>query len=163
MITRNEIDELFEWASTTKFPLYKLNNKEYYANKRIDYSWNKLVDHKNKTTIRRKFMTDRVIEIHKNPDILWSAIGVFYGGTKVNKHKDPNIFSEPYKRIQIPIKIPDYDKCYMLWEDGRETHWREGEPQVHYVMDIAHEGYNNSNDEMVFLMLDIKKSTEVKL
>ena len=79
MITRNEIDELFEWASTTNFPLYKLNNKEYYANKRIDYSWNKLVDHKNKTTIRRKFMTYRVIEIHTNPDILWSAIGVFYG------------------------------------------------------------------------------------
>ena len=38
MITRNEIDELFEWASTTKFPLYKLNNPEYYSNKRIDYS-----------------------------------------------------------------------------------------------------------------------------
>ena len=104
MITRNEIDELFEWASTTKFPLYKLNNPEYYSNKRIDYSWHKLVDHKNKSTIRRKFMTERIIEIHKNPDILWSAMGIFYAGTKVNKHKDPNIFSEPYKRIQIPIK-----------------------------------------------------------
>ena len=53
----------------------------------------------------------------------------------------------------------------MLYAMGR---WSEklierGEPQVHYVMDIAHEGYNNSDDEMIFLMLDIKKSTEVKL
>ena len=163
MITRNEIDELFEWASTTKFPLYKLNNPEYYSNKRIDYSWHKLVDHKNKSTIRRKFMTERIIEIHKNPEILWSAMGIFYAGTKVNKHKDPNIFSEPYKRIQIPIKIPSADKCYMLWEDGTKTTWEVGEPQVHYVMDKAHEGFNYSDEEMVFLMLDIKKSTDVKL
>ena len=163
MITRQEIDELYEWAKITKFPLYKLNNPEHYSNKRIDYSWNKLVNHKNKTTIRKKFMTDRIIKIHENPEILWSAIGVFYAGTKVNKHKDPNIFSEPYKRIQIPIKIPDKDKCYMIWEDGRKTHWKVGEPQIHQVMDIAHEGFNYSDEEMIFLMLDITKSTEVIL
>ena len=163
MITRQEIDDLYEWAKITKFPLYKLNNPDHYSNKRIDYSWNKLVNHKNKSTIRRKFMTDSIIKIHENPEILWSAIGVFYAGTKVNKHKDPNIFSEPYKRIQIPIKIPDRDKCYMIWEDGRKTHWKVGEPQIHQVMDIAHEGFNYSDEEMIFLMLDITKSTEVIL
>ena len=108
-------------------------------------------------------MTDRIIQIHDNPEILWSAIGVFYAGTKINKHKDPNIFSEPYKRIQIPIKIPDRDKCYMIWEDGRKTHWEVGEPQIHQVMDIAHEGFNYSDEEIIFLMLDITKSTEVIL
>ena len=81
MITRQEIDDLYEWAKITKFPLYKLNNPEHYSNKRIDYSWNKLVNHKNKSTIRRKFMTVRIIQIHENPEILWSAIGVFYAGT----------------------------------------------------------------------------------
>tara|TARA_B100001250_G_scaffold330506_1_gene295406 strand:+ start:1336 stop:1827 length:492 start_codon:yes stop_codon:yes gene_type:complete len=163
MITRSEIDELFEWASTTKFPLYKLNNPEHYSNKRIDYSWNKLVDHKNKSTIRRKFMTESIIKIHQNPEILWSAIGVFYAGTKVSKHKDPDIFSCPYKRIQIPIKIPSVDKCYMIWEDGSKTIWEVGEPQVHNVMDIAHNGCNLSDEEMIFLFLDVKKTTEVKL
>ena len=134
MITRKEIDELFEWASTTKFPLYKLNNPEHYSNKRIDYSWHKLVDHKNKSTIRRKFMTERIIEIHQNPEIL-----------------------------QIPIKIPSSDKCYMLWEDGIKTTWEVGQPQVHYVMDKEHEGFNYSDEEMIFLMLDVKKSTEVEV
>ena len=163
MITRKELDDLYEWAKITKFPLYKLNNPEHYSNKRIDYSWNKLVDHKNKSTIRRKFMTERVIEIHQNHEILWSAIGVFYAGTRVSKHKDPDIFSDLYKRIQIPLKIPDYEKCYMTWEDGTVTNWIGGEPQVHYVMDIAHDGCNLSDEEMIFLFLDVKKSTEVIL
>ena len=51
----------------------------------------------------------------------------------------------------------------MIWEDGRKTHWKVGEPQIHQVMDIAHEGFNYSDEEMIFLMLDIIKSTEVIL
>ena len=35
--------------------------------------------------------------------------------------------------------------------------------QIHQVMDIAHEGFNYSDEEMIFLMLDITKSTEVIL
>tara|TARA_B100000614_G_scaffold251108_1_gene262233 strand:+ start:423 stop:917 length:495 start_codon:yes stop_codon:yes gene_type:complete len=164
MISRQEIDDLYEWAKNTKFPLYKLNNPDHYTNgKRVDYSWQKLVNHKNKTVIRKKNMTERIYQIHENPDILWSAIGVFYGGTIVNSHKDPDIFSEPYKRIQIPIKIPCDKCCYMIWEDGTKTTWEVGEPQVHYVMDHFHEGYNYSDDAMIFLMLDIKKSTKVEL
>ena len=164
MITREEIDDLYEWAKITEFPLYKLNNPAYYTDgKRVDYSWQKLVTHKNKTLIRKKNMTERVYQIHENSDILWSAIGVFYGGTVVNAHKDPDIFSEGYKRIQIPLKIPDKEKCYMVWEDGEKIFWEEGEPQVHYVMDHFHEGHNYSDEAMVFLMLDIRKSAEVKL
>jgi hypothetical protein len=51
----------------------------------------------------------------------------------------------------------------MVWEDGKKIFWQEGEPQVHYIMDHFHEGYNYSDDAMIFLMLDIKKSTEVEL
>ena len=163
MISRKEIDELYEWAKVTKFPLYKLHNPKPTSNNLINYSWNKLVNRKNRTLIRKKFMNESIIKIHENPQILWSEIGVFYGGTKVEKHKDPDIFSEPYKRIQIPIKIPDRDKCYMVWEDGSKTHWIEGEPQVHYVMDREHEGHNYADEEMIFLMLDIKKTTEVEV
>ena len=61
------------------------------------------------------------------------------------------------------IKIPSSDKCYMLWEDGVKTTWEVGQPQVHYVMDKEHEGFNYSDEEMIFLMLDVKKSTEVIL
>ena len=161
MITKQDIKDLYEWAKVTKFPLYKLHNPKPYSNNLIDYSWNKLENRKNRTLIRKKFMNEKIVKIHENHEILWSAIGVFYAGTKVEKHKDPDIFSEPYKRIQIPIKIPDEEKCYMIWEDGRKTHWKEGEPQLHYVMDLVHEGHNYSDEEMIFLMLDIKKSTEV--
>ena len=51
----------------------------------------------------------------------------------------------------------------MTWENGTVTHWVEGEPQVHNVMDIAHDGCNLSDEEMIFLFLDVKKSTNVIL
>ena len=165
MISRKEIDDLYEWAKNTEFPLYKLNNPSHYTNGRIvDYSWQKLINRRNKVLIRKKYMNERVYQIHENPEIIWSAIGVFYAGTKVNKHKDPpTLFCGEYKRLQIPLKIPDKEKCYMVWEDGEKIFWEEGKPQIHYVMDYFHEGHNYSDDAMTFLMLDIKKSTEVKL
>ena len=52
---------------------------------------------------------------------------------------------------------------YMIWEDGTKTTWKVGEPQVHYVMDKEHEGFNYSDEEMIFLMLDVKKSTQVEV
>ena len=164
MISRQEIDDLYEWAKNTKFPLYKLNNPDHYTNgKRVDYSWNKLVNHNHKTVIRRKNMTEKIYQIHENPDILWSAIGVFYGGTIVNSHKDPDIFREPYKRIQIPLDIPEVGKCTMKWINGGEIIWEEGKPQVCNVMYNLHEASNLSEQDMSILFVDVKFDTVVEL
>ena len=64
---------------------------------------------------------------------------------------------------ELGILRKNLDKDGLFWEDGKKIFWQEGEPQVHYIMDHFHEGYNYSDDAMIFLMLDIKKSTEVKL
>ena len=164
MISREEIDDLYEWAKNTKFPLYKLNNPDHYTNgKRVDYSWNKLINHNHKTVIRKKNMTEKIYQIHENPDILWSAIGVFYGGTVINSHKDPDIFSEPYKRIQIPLQIPDKEKCYMTWVNYDKIYWESGVTQVFPVMDYVHEGHNLSDKPMDFIFLDVKYDTKVEI
>jgi len=87
-------------------------------------------------------------------------IASFEENTELKPHRDPNLYREPYKRIQIPLVIPDTEKCYMIWK-GKKVHWTEGESQVFEVMDVIHEGYNYSDKPMKFLFLDVKKGTIV--
>ena len=44
----------------------------------------------------------------------------------------------------------------MVW-DRKKVYWTEGKPQVYDVMDYVHEGYNLSDDDMMFLFVDIEK------
>ena len=44
----------------------------------------------------------------------------------------------------------------MIWDD-KKVFWKEGEPQIYDVMDYVHEGYNLSDDDMMFLFVDIAK------
>ena len=44
----------------------------------------------------------------------------------------------------------------MIWR-GRKVLWKEGKPQIFDVMDYVHEGYNLSDDSMMFLFVDIEK------
>jgi len=67
-----------------------------------------------------------------------------------------------YKRIQIPLEIPDQEKCYMIWQ-GQKVFWQEGIPQIYEVMDYVHEGANLSDAPMKFLFLDVKKETVVDI
>jgi aspartyl/asparaginyl beta-hydroxylase (cupin superfamily) len=111
--------------------------------------------------VRKNLMKNEVVEkIYENDDILFSMIASFEENTELKPHRDPNLYREPYKRIQIPLVIPDREKCYMIWK-GEKVHWTEGEPKVFEVMDVIHEGYNYSKSPMIFLFLDIKKGTIV--
>ena len=106
--------------------------------------------------VRRSVVEDqRVIEILDNPEILVATIALFESGTKLGPHKDPPVYDKEYRRIQIPLYIPS-DKCYMVWQ-GKKVYWTEGEPQIYDVMDHVHEGYNYSDDDMIFLFVDIEK------
>jgi len=103
-------------------------------------------------------MTDRVCEIYQNDDILFSNYVVFYPGTILKPHKDPDVLRYPYKRIQIPLKVPDKDKCYMEWiniKDGKMI-WEEGVPQVCDVMNHLHKAVNKSDKPLELLFVDVR-------
>ncbi len=161
MITHRDLIELYNWAKDTEFPVKTAPTIEGYSNKSIDYYWIKSV--KKSTLIREKLMTDKVRKIYDNDDILFSNYAIFYAGTILKPHKDPNILREPYKRIQIPLTIPDKDKCYMEWVDIKDGKilWEEGVPQVCDVMNNLHEAFNKSDKSMEILFVDVKLDTEV--
>ena len=98
MITHLDLIELYNWAKDTEFPVKTAPTIEGYSNKSIDYYWIKSV--KKSTLIREKLMTDKVCKIYDNDDILFSNYAIFYAGTILKPHKDPNILRYPYKRIQ---------------------------------------------------------------
>jgi aspartyl/asparaginyl beta-hydroxylase (cupin superfamily) len=159
MITKNDIQTLYKWAKVTEFPLKKAPTSKEYANKDIYISWLKGVG--KTVTIRKKLMTDEVYKIFQNDEILYATYSLFVGGTILKPHRDPNVYREHYKRIQIPLSIPDKEKCYMTWQDKR-VYWEEGVAQVYSVMDYLHDGGNISEKPMEFLMIDIKKSCMVE-
>ena len=161
MITNLDITDLYNWAKNTEFPVKTAPTIEGYSNKPIDYYWIKSV--KKSTLIREKLMTDKVRKIYDNDDILFSNYAIFYAGTILKPHKDPNILRYPYKRIQIPLTIPNKNECYMQWvdvKDGKVT-WEEGVPQVCDVMNHLHEAFNKSDKPMEILFVDVKHDTEV--
>ena len=47
----------------------------------------------------------------------------------------------------------------MIWK-GEKVFWEEGVPQIYDVMDNIHEGYNYSDDDMLFLFVDIFKTDD---
>lgn len=160
MITQNDLQTLYEWAKITNFPTKKAPTSNGYANKDIYISWLKGVG--KSITIRKKLMSDKIYQIFENDNILYATYSLFESGTILKPHRDPNVYREPYKRIQIPLKIPDREKCYMTWQ-GKKIYWDEGIPQVFPVMDYIHDGGNLSDSSMEFLMLDVKKNTVIKL
>ena len=98
----------------------------------------------------------RAKDILNQEEILVASIALFEAGTKLGAHKDPPVYGKAYRRIQIPLYIPCSKCCYMVWK-GEKVSWKEGEPQVYDVMDYVHAGYNLSDDDMMFLFVDIAK------
>lgn len=160
MITKNDLHKIYEWARVTTFPLKKAPTiKGGYCNKDVYISWLKGVG--KQVTIRKKLMTDEIFNIFSNEDILYATYSSFSEGTILNPHRDPPVYRERYKRIQLPLSIPDKVHCFMIW-DGKKVTWREGIHQVFPVMDVIHEGYNLSTKNMNFVMIDVKMDTQVE-
>ena len=152
---RSDVDYLYEWATQTDFPLRRAPTAVGYSNKDIHFCWIKALTN-NGGGVRRSVVKDpRAIEILDSDEILMAEVSVFESGTALGPHKDPPVYDKEYRRIQIPLYIPS-DKCYMVWQ-GKKVYWTEGEPQIYDVMDYVHEGYNLSDDDMMFLFVDIEK------
>jgi len=160
MISKKDIDNLYVWGKQTKFLTKDAPTVSGYTNKKIHHYW--LKSTAKTVLIRKKLMSDNIFSIHQNEDILYSGYSVFDSGTELGPHKDPNIHREPYKRIQIPLYIPNKEKCYMVW-NGKKVFWEEGIPQLFEVMDYIHEGYNFSDRPMEFLFVDVKKESQVEI
>lgn len=158
MITRKNLNDLYNWALKGNFPMKGNPTSPNYSNKKIYICQFKFV--RKSMNIRKKLMTDEIYEIFKNDEILNSNYAIFAGGTILKPHIDPDIYTERYKRIQIPMKVPE--GSYMLW--GKEKIiWKEGEPQCYPVMDYVHQASNPSDKPIEFLFLDVKMDTEVEL
>ena len=158
MITRKNLDKLYDWATDSSFPLKKAPTSTNYSNKDIYICGLKFV--RKNINIKKNLMTNEVYNIIKDDDILYAVYSIFAGGTILRPHKDPDVYSARYKRIQIPLKVPE--GCYMLW--GKEKIiWKEGEPQCYPVMDYVHQASNPSDKSIEFLFLDVKMDTEVEI
>ena len=161
MITRKNLDKLYDWASDSYFPLKKAPTSTNYSNKDIYICGLKFV--RKNVNIRKNLMDEEVYNILKDDDILYATYTIFQEGTVLTPHLDPNVYRDRYKRVQIPLRIPDKEKCYMTWVNYDKIYWESGVTQVFPVMDYVHEGHNLSNKPMDFIFLDVKYDTEVEI
>ena len=158
MITRKNLNDLYDWALKGYFPMKGNPTSPNYSNKKIYICQLKFV--RKSINIRKKLMNDEIYEIYKNDEILNSNYVIFAGGTILKPHIDPDIYTDRYKRIQLPIKVPE--GSYMLWGKEKIT-WKEGEPQCYPVMDYVHQASNPTDKPIEFLFLDVKMDTKVEL
>jgi hypothetical protein len=157
MITKDEIDYLYSWSKNKEFLLRKEPSSAGHPNNPILFCGLKTT--LRSPLIRKSIIGDnKVYKILSNPEILFCGCVVLQPQTEHGPHKDLNIYVEEYKRIQIPLSVPD--NCYMIWK-GEKIQWRDGEPKVFEVMDYTHEAYNYSDKPVKFLFLDVKRSTHV--
>ena len=156
---RSDLDYLYEWATRTDFPLRRAPTAVGYSNKDIYFCWLK-AQNRNGGGVRRSVVEDdRAAEILNNDDVVFATVSCFEPGTELGPHKDPPVYGIHYRRIQIPLYIPCNKCCYMVWK-GEKVFWEEGVPQIYDVMDHVHEGYNYSDDDMLFLFVDILKTDD---
>ena len=158
MITQENLHLLYEWASNSNFPLKKAPTTVGYSNKDIYICGLKYI--RKNINIRKSLMTESVYNIMKNDEILYAVYSRFSGGTILKPHKDPDVYSERYKRVQIPLDVTK--DFYMVWK-GENVYWENGVTQVYHVMDNIHSAFNNSDKTMKFLFIDVKLETEVEI
>ena len=84
MITKSNLKELYEWASSSEFPLKKAPTTVGYSNKDIYICGLKYI--RKNTNIRKSMMTDAVYNIMKNDEILYAVYSRFAGGTILTPH-----------------------------------------------------------------------------
>ena len=154
---KSDVDYLYEWAARTDFPLRRAPTAVGYSNKDIYFCWLKASKKSDGGGTRRSVVRDeRAAKILDSNEVILATVSLFEAGTKLGAHKDPPVYDKAYRRIQIPLYIPCTKCCYMVWK-GERVSWKEGEPQIYDVMDHVHEGYNLSDDDMMFLFVDIEK------
>jgi len=158
MLTKDNLTELYKWASQSEFPLKKAPTTVGYSNKEIYICGLKYI--RKNINIRKSLMTESVYNIMRNDEILYAVYSRFSGGTILKPHKDPDVYSDRYKRVQIPLDVTK--DFYMVWK-GKNIYWENGVTQVYHVMDNIHSAFNDSDKTMEFLFIDVKLDTVVEI
>ena len=154
MITKQELDSLYEWAKDTDFPLRNERITSKYMGYDLKICWirsHNLYPNKN--------ISKDVKKIIENENILSVAFLSYPPNMTASPHRDYNPHRQPYRRIQIPTKV---ENGYIEWTaTGERVYWEEGKPEI-FNVEEEHQGANNSNTRMEFLYVDIKLDTIVE-
>jgi len=161
MITKQDFQRLFEWASRTNFPLKKEGITSNYMGYEILICYLKYG--KKKILYPNKSISESIFDIVIRPEI-YSLTYIQYPPNLLAKpHQDYNPYGKKFKRIQLPIKIPKGNKCYIEWIDTKEKiYWQEGKVEI-FDVEKLHQGANDSDDFMEFLYVDVNPETVVEL
>jgi hypothetical protein len=152
---KSDVEKLYTWAIQQDFSFRRAPTAVGYSNQDIYFCW--LKGHgKFWYGVRSSVVEDpEIFSILDSSEVLMATIACFTPGTVLGPHKDPPVYPKPYRRIQIPLLVHPTD-CYMIWKNEKVT-WVAGEPKIYDVMDHVHEGHNYSDEDMIFMFIDIEK------
>ena len=161
MITKTDIQRLYEWATNTNFPLKKEGITSKYMGYEILICYLKYG--MKKTFYPHKLISKSIINIIDKPEIFSLTYIQYPPKLEAKPHTDYNPYGKKFNRIQIPLKIPKGRKSYIQWIDSNERiYWEEGKPEI-FNVEKLHKGANNSNEKMTFLYVDIDPKLEVEI
>ena len=164
MISKLDLQRLYEWASDTDFPL----RNEVITSKYMGYGMK--ICHikigKKRKMYPNKNITQTVLDIFERDEIYGAYYLYYPPNMKAKPHVDYNPFKTNYLRLQIPVKIPNNNKnneCYIEWIETKEiVYWEQGKVEL-FDVEKLHQGANDANESMEFLYVDIDPNTEVEL
>ena len=164
MISKSDLERLYKWSQKTIFPFKKENITSKYMGYEILICYLKYG--KKKTFYPHKQLTESIFDIVVSPEIFSLSYIKYPPRLKSKPHRDYNPYEKEFKRIQLPVRIPDnntHKECYIEWIDsGERVYWREGEIEVFNVEELHH-GENRSNQPMEFLYVDVNSETIIEL
>ena len=161
MITNSDLIMLQHWAKSTIFPMRREGITSKYM--KYDPSVCYVKFGKKKKVYRDKLLKKKIKNIILNEKIFGVAYISYPPKLIAKPHRDFNLWGKDFRRIQIPLKIPRGNKCYIEWIDTKErVYWKEGKVEIFNVENL-HQGANESDEEMIFLYLDIDPNLEIQV
>ena len=120
MITRKNLSKIYDWAKNTEFPLKKVPTAGEYSNKDIFICWLKGAG--KKVLLRKKLMTDEVLDIFSDENIIIPSKNhcfMIWDNQKVTWregvaqtyhvmdviHEGYNLSTKPMEFVMIDVKI----------------------------------------------------------
>ena len=161
MITKDDLNILKVWAMGTKFPMRREGITSKYMKYEPSVCYVKFG--KKKKIYRDRLLDVKVKNIIQDEKIYGVAYITYPPRLEAKPHRDFNLWGKDFRRIQLPLKLPKGDKCYIEWLDTKErVYWKEGKVEIFNVENL-HQGANLSDEEMIFLYLDIHPELQVEI
>ena len=135
MITKSDFAILQKWAKSTNFSLRREGITSKYM--KYDPSICYVKFGKNKKVYRDKFITVEVKNIIEDENIFGVAFITYPPKLEAKPHRDYNLWGREFRRIQLPLKMPVGNKCYIEWLDtNQRVYWKEGKIEIFNVENL---------------------------